>query len=143
MAAPDVRAGQVWADNDSRSRGRTLRIDLIEKAEPPNTEDVAVCTVLTAPPSMPVGKQTRIMVRRFRPNSTGYKLVKDVPRVSHGGWPQDFGAPVSGPMSDAYWTLMYRVGAHGVHATDPVGFLRPGVCSTCAEGVALIRETMT
>lgn len=80
-----VRPGQVWADNDPRVAGRTLRVDVIEGEH-------ALCTVLTNaggqqrllenPPSWwrardNRGKQTRISLRRFRPTSTGYRLIKD------------------------------------------------------------------
>ncbi|MET8985880.1 hypothetical protein ABZW49_10565 [Nonomuraea wenchangensis] len=93
---PDVRPGQVWADNDERSAGRTLRVDAIEG-------DKAVCTVLTNSddtqkhldayerpgrsryPSGPLlrdtrGKVRRISLSRFRPTSTGYRLIADSPK---------------------------------------------------------------
>lgn len=86
-----VRPGQMWADNDPRAAGRTLRVDSIDG-------DKAVCTVLTntdetqayidAPASKPTymqsaysdrrGKQTRVSMCRFKPTSTGYRLVQDV-----------------------------------------------------------------
>lgn len=66
-----VRPGQIWADNDKRVAGRTLRVDDIDNEH-------AVCTVLTGPagsddPS--VGQQRRILLRRFKPTSTGYRLL--------------------------------------------------------------------
>lgn len=78
-----VKPGQIWADNDERCMGRTLRVDRIEDGK-------AVCTVLTN--SNPVqaeldrgerrtqdtrGRVTRISVTRFRPVSTGYRLVEE------------------------------------------------------------------
>jgi hypothetical protein len=86
--------GQVWADNDPRSAGRTLRVDRIDG-------DKAVCTVLTnaagtqrwldevhqeatrsaapAPAGIYAGDQrgkvTRVAVRRMRPAGTGYRFV--------------------------------------------------------------------
>jgi hypothetical protein len=90
MDTIEVRVGQVWADNDSRCHGRTLRIDAVDG-------DTAVCTVLTnttevqayvaQPASKPTwtknsyrdrrGTRTRIKLSRFRPTATGYKLVRD------------------------------------------------------------------
>jgi hypothetical protein len=77
---PEVRVGSVWADNDPRSAGRTLRVDAIDGGK-------AVCTILTNTDSANVGwqqrdmrgKQTRISLTRFKPTSTGYRLVEDVP----------------------------------------------------------------
>lgn len=76
---PEVRPGSVWADNDPRSAGRTLRIERIEDGK-------AVCTVLTNSDNTDLnspwqrdmrGKTTRISLSRFRPTSTGYRLVRD------------------------------------------------------------------
>lgn len=73
---PEVKPGQIWADNDPRSVGRTLRVVSIGKHS-------ARCVVLTAavdgPPST-VGKTRMIVLDRFRPVSNGYRLIKDVPR---------------------------------------------------------------
>jgi len=79
-----VRPGSIWADNDPRVAGRTLRVDAVDGTH-------ATCTVLTNdddtqrmldnPPSWwrgrdNRGKQTRIKLDRFRPTSTGYRLLK-------------------------------------------------------------------
>ncbi len=83
-----VEPGQVWADNDPRAAGRTLRVDTIDG-------DKAICTVLTntnetqayldRPDTKPAymagaysdrrGTQTRVALKRFAPTSTGYRLV--------------------------------------------------------------------
>ena len=73
----DVKPGQCWADNDPRSEGRTLRVESIEG-------DKAVCTILTNCDSYKgsawqrdmVGKTTRISLSRFKPTSTGYRLLE-------------------------------------------------------------------
>jgi hypothetical protein len=81
----DVRPGQVWADNDQRSAGRTVRVERIEG-------DKAICTVLTNITSTQAhldgnvaaawgvrdtrGKTTRISLARFRPTQSGYRLVE-------------------------------------------------------------------
>lgn len=82
-----VRPGQVWADNDARNEGRTLRVDKLGHRWHTlggvyGAVQYAICTVLTPPDSYPqgrVGKQVTIRVSRMRPTSTGYRLVKDVP----------------------------------------------------------------
>lgn len=68
---PDVRPGQVWADNDRRSSHRRLAV--IEVTDLGDGPRALVENTVT-------GDRTRIAVRRFRPTSTGYRLVKDVPR---------------------------------------------------------------
>lgn len=90
----ELQPGQVWADNDPRSEGRTLRVDRIESGK-------AVCTVLTMSDEATenlraqqrliesgqgtrgypllrstVGKTVRISQTRFKPTSTGYRLVE-------------------------------------------------------------------
>lgn len=70
---PEVKVGQVWADNDARARGRTLEV--LEVGE-----NHAVCKVLTPARFANVsttGRTVRIMLRRFKPNSTGYRLLED------------------------------------------------------------------
>ena len=79
---PDVKPGQIWADSDPRSAGRTLRVDRIEGGK-------AVCTILANADSTQWridrddrtardmrGRTTRISLARFRPTSTGYRLVE-------------------------------------------------------------------
>lgn len=67
-----VAVGQVWADNDWRSRGRTVRIVAIEKNK-------VLVETITGIGGKPVAKRrpTRILLNRLRPNSTGYRLVSD------------------------------------------------------------------
>lgn len=84
---PVVEPGQVWADNDRRSNGRTVRVDRVVN-DPTKGEQVAVCTVLTNSDRVQSfigsgsnhfrdtrGTTVRIAVRRMRPTSTGYRLV--------------------------------------------------------------------
>ncbi|MEU8521212.1 hypothetical protein [Streptomyces sp. NPDC048577] len=73
MTQPDVRVGQVWADNDKRSEGRTVRVDEVDVC-------YAYCTVLTsATPGGRTGQRTRIALERMRPTSTGYRLLDGAP----------------------------------------------------------------
>lgn len=100
---PQVRVGQVWADNDKRWPGRTVEVIALEGKRGEPAARVKVLTMddwsagrLKAArdagytgrggvylptgwtPEDTVGKESVILVRRFRPNSTGYRLVKDV-----------------------------------------------------------------
>jgi hypothetical protein len=74
--------GQIWADNDPRATGRTIRIDHIANGK-------AICTVLTNRTAAQDeldrgstwlndtrGKTVGIRLDRFRPTSTGYRLVQ-------------------------------------------------------------------
>jgi hypothetical protein len=85
---PDVQPGQVWADNDKRSRGRTLRVERVVQ-DPRMGKPVAVCTVLTNSDRVQGevdrwgvkshfkdtrGNTVRIAVNRMRPTATGYRL---------------------------------------------------------------------
>lgn len=75
-----VAAGQVWADNDKRGAGRTLRVERVEGM-------YAYCEVLTiaggipAKPPFPGAKTrlSRIMIQRMVPNSSGYYLLHEAP----------------------------------------------------------------
>jgi hypothetical protein len=79
MGAPEVRVGQVWADNDKRSQGRTLRVDHIgcEDSDGYEVPPYAACTVLTNKPGCRTGHQVAIRLARFKPTSTGYRLVSE------------------------------------------------------------------
>lgn len=74
MSEKAVVVGQIWADNDWRSKGRTIRIIEVGPSR-------AVVEVVT---DVGGGKprkrrQTRILLNRLRPTSTGYRLVQDAP----------------------------------------------------------------
>ncbi len=88
IVSTTVRPNQVWADNDPRSSGRRIRVDSLDGG-------YANCSVMqdrTDPAplhSRPgrgierpaghsnVGRPTRIAIERFRPTSSGYRLVTD------------------------------------------------------------------
>ena len=72
MSEPVVRVGQVWADNDKRAQpNRRLRV--VEML--PNG---AVCEVFyEGVPAVDKPRRVAVMLRRFRPNSTGYRLVSE------------------------------------------------------------------
>ncbi|MBM0274114.1 DUF6354 family protein [Micromonospora tarensis] len=77
---PNVEPGQVWADNDRRSAGRKVRVvevgathatvELVDQRGRPARGHEAQ---QQAEP----GRRTRIRLDRFRPTSTGYRLVSD------------------------------------------------------------------
>jgi hypothetical protein len=89
---PEVRIGQVWADNDKRGYGRRVRVIAIEPAQPggPHKNPVparAVVELVDARKNWPdtkPGRRTRIRLDRFRPTSTGYRLVSDAPTSERG-----------------------------------------------------------
>lgn len=65
-----VKPGQIWADNDWRSSGRTVRV--IEVDATHATVEVVTNGRMTY--TKP-GRRSRIRLDRFRPTSTGYRLV--------------------------------------------------------------------
>lgn len=83
----EVKVGQVWADNDKRSAGRHVLVVEILPAIPAEPHRLAVPArakvVLCTADGTVIrvnGKDTRTKIRldRFRPTSTGYRLVRDV-----------------------------------------------------------------
>lgn len=69
-----VRVGSVWADNDSRCEGRTLKVIAIEMGY----HRKAVCEVLTAAGGKATRRRdVRIQIDRFWPTSSGYRLLED------------------------------------------------------------------
>ena len=71
----EVKVGQVWADNDPRSVGRTIKVIAIGTHS-------ARCETLTPVEGSSrdsVGKTRMVALDRFRPTTNGYRLIKDVP----------------------------------------------------------------
>lgn len=65
-----VRPGQVWADNDKREKGRRLiRVVLVDEVA-----QYALVAPYTGRDNAK-GRVTRIRLNRFKPTSTGYRLV--------------------------------------------------------------------
>jgi hypothetical protein len=65
----DVAAGQIWRDNDKRMAARYILVLRIEG-------DKAVCVSCSETGNVLTQRQTRIALRRFKPNSTGYVFVR-------------------------------------------------------------------
>lgn len=63
-----VRVGQIWQDWDIRSRSTGRRLKVIE---------IVGDRALVQHPSG-LGAKTKIKLNRFKPTSTGYKLIQDV-----------------------------------------------------------------
>ena len=87
MEQPDVRPGQIWADNDKRGYGRTVRVvEIVERhigGRPSMGRGVlhAVVEQVSARDGYrPAGgRRTTIRLDRFRPTASGYRLVQDAP----------------------------------------------------------------
>lgn len=60
----EVKAGQTWQDCDRRMNGRCVYVNRIEG-------EYAYCRVGAT------RKTTRLLLRRMRPGSTGWRLVRD------------------------------------------------------------------
>lgn len=78
---PTVRPGQVWADNNRRAKGRTLRVERV-------TGGLVRCRVLTNADTIQKlldrgapnvrdqrGETISVALVRFRPTATGFRLV--------------------------------------------------------------------
>lgn len=66
-----IRVGQIWADADSRSEGRTIRIESVNESH-------AYCEVLTAiGGGVPKIRRVRVLIDRLHPTNTGYRLIED------------------------------------------------------------------
>ena len=63
MVGDNVRIGQVWADNDYRIMPRKMRVVVADN------EYVTLENLVTK-------RRTRARRDRFRPTSTGYRLVR-------------------------------------------------------------------
>jgi hypothetical protein len=77
---PEVRVGQVWADNDKRAVGRRVLVIGVDATH----ATVELCSQRGRPARghehaqvAEPGRRTRIRIDRFRPTSTGYRLVLD------------------------------------------------------------------
>ena len=74
MSKPVVKVGQVWMDNDKRLCGtRTLRVRMLQPCA--GVMQWAICEV--SQDGKATGRTTTIRLTRFRPNSTGYRLVSE------------------------------------------------------------------
>lgn len=61
----EVKVGQIWKDNDKRVGDRRIRIVNIE-------DDKAIVI------NVETRKTSKITLKRFKPNSTGYTLLINV-----------------------------------------------------------------
>lgn len=89
VTTPAVRVGQVWADNDKREAGRTVRIDAIncDSDGEPHSVEVTVLTMSAEKQAQfdantfsvtdTRGLKRTILARRLYPTSTGYRLLSE------------------------------------------------------------------
>lgn len=63
----EVKVGQIWKDNDKRVGDRQIEVIAINDSE----GKAVVVNLVTK-------KATKVSLKRFRPISTGYTLIKDV-----------------------------------------------------------------
>lgn len=70
---PIVKPQQIWADNDPREKGRTLRVVSVGV----NSARCEVVTVAAGSSDRAIGKTRMIALARFRPTSNGYTLVNE------------------------------------------------------------------
>lgn len=77
MSGDQVRVGQVWQDNDKRYRRRPrfLQVTFVGA-------EAATCEAWYDEPGY-LARTVRVRLDRFKPTSTGYRLVQDAP--SAGG----------------------------------------------------------
>ncbi len=90
MEPIEVRVNQVWADNDKRSEGRQVRVVGLDAthATVELVDQRGRAWIGLRPgeePRAQPGRRTRIRLDRFRPTSTGYRLVQDAPKVEPCG----------------------------------------------------------
>lgn len=78
---PEVKVGQVWADNDKRAEGRKVRVVAVDTTHATvELIDLRGRAALRKPDERAEpGRQTRIRLDRFKPTSTGYRLDTDAP----------------------------------------------------------------
>jgi hypothetical protein len=75
MNADTVKVGQIWADNDKRSRGRKVKVLEVHTEMADGTPFKNPYAIVQPP--FGNGRKTTIRLDRFRPNATGYTLVSD------------------------------------------------------------------
>ena len=63
--------GQVWADNDWRAEGRTIRLTMVDA----RYVHGVVVTDRKSVVQPTVGRPVRLLRTRLRPTSTGYRLL--------------------------------------------------------------------
>lgn len=76
MTQPEIKVGSIWADDDPRQAGRRLKVIAVDG-------DQVVCVVTAVARNVSetrIGTSTRIRRNRFRPGSSGYRLVEQAPR---------------------------------------------------------------
>lgn len=100
----NVKVGQIWADNDKRLNGR--RIKVLEVGD----------THATVASPTGIGPHTKIRLTRFRPISTGYRLLEDVADEATSGLPAPDNTTAATDDENGYNT--WFLGAGGITVFD-------------------------
>jgi hypothetical protein len=73
----EIRVGQVWRDCDKRMNGRHIKIVRFDEgANSPLPYGHVYAVTCAADGTMPSSRETRILVTRMYPHSTGFELVR-------------------------------------------------------------------
>ena len=70
-----VEPGQVWADNDRRSTGRRIKVLEVHREMADGTPFANGYAIVQDASGR--GRKTTIRLDRFRPTSSGYRLVEN------------------------------------------------------------------
>ncbi len=119
MSTTTVRLDQIWADNDPRSSGRFLRVSAID-GDRAAVREVGYDVTNGIAVDLQRKRISRIRLDRFRPTSSGYRLVVDIAvreRLSGGG------------------TVWHR--PHPAHDCARVCNWHPLACSASGTGLAV------
>lgn len=74
----EVKVGQVWADCDKRMKRAGRQVKVVRTLTSESDPRMNHAVVVSRRGSEPWGrKETRVRLERFRPGSTGYRLVHD------------------------------------------------------------------
>jgi len=86
----EVKPGQVWADNDKRGYGRQVRVLEVHREMADGTPFyIGYAIVEQVAHGDPVrahnnGRRSKIRLDRFKPTSTGYRLVSALEQNTGG-----------------------------------------------------------
>lgn len=72
MTHTEVKIGQIWADNDPRFQNDDRHLQVIEIGQ-----GMAFCIIVKHYKPKMLGRKSAIKLSRFRPTSTGYRLVAE------------------------------------------------------------------
>lgn len=74
MTTTAPKPDQIWVDNDPRSNGRQVKIIAVDET---HATVVTIIDALGQHHEAATARRTRIKLTRFKPTSTGYRLVEE------------------------------------------------------------------